>query len=224
MSQAVAVLGGGPYSYFRYEMHRAAQGALAVFDEAAAAFEDCFGRRHGALECHRSDDAEIVLLLIGSYATKAMDAVDRMRAEGLRVGVVRPRLLRPWPAEALRRALAGKRGVAVLDQDLSLGLGGVLHAELCATLYGRPDAPPVVAGFVGGLGGRDVSAAEFREMVLETRRAVEAGRCPEPRLLYTARELREMRKLQGIAVVERTAKEEAEASSAKATREGSQRS
>jgi pyruvate ferredoxin oxidoreductase alpha subunit len=189
-------------------MHRAAQGALAAFDDAAAAFAGCFGRRHAPVEGYRSDDAEIVLFLIGSYATKAMDAVDRMRAEGWPVGLLRLRLLRPYPAEAVRRALAGKQGVAVVDQDLSLGKGGVLHAELCSALYGQPDAPPILASFVGGLGGRDISAEEFREMVVETRRAVEAGRSPEPRLLYTARELREMRKLQGIAVVERAAKEE----------------
>jgi pyruvate ferredoxin oxidoreductase alpha subunit len=210
ISQAVAVLGGGPYSYFRYEMHRAAQNALPVFAEAAAAFEACFGRRYGPVDLYRADDAEIVFVMIGSFATKAMDAVDRMRAEGWPVGLLRLRLLRPYPAEAVRRALAGKQGVAVVDQDLSLGKGGVLHAELCSALYGQPDAPPILASFVGGLGGRDISAEEFREMVVETRAAVATGRTPEPRLLYTARELREMRKLQGIAVVERAAPQEAE--------------
>jgi len=79
--------------------------------------------------------------------------VERLRAIGEKVGLVRPRLVRPLPIAALRAALAGKRGVAVIDQNLSLGRGGVLYAELASALYGQPDAPPVLASFVGGLGG-----------------------------------------------------------------------
>ncbi|HET6304887.1 MAG TPA: pyruvate synthase [Myxococcota bacterium] len=203
VSQAVAVLGGGPYSYFRYEMHRAAEQALAVHDEIASGFERAFGRRFDALEEHRADDAEIVFFMMGSFATKARDAVDRLREVGVRVGLVRPRLLRPFPAQAIRRALAGKRGVAVVDQNLSLGKGGVLHAELASVLHGEPDAPPVLASFVGGLGGRDIPVEEFRAMAEVTREAVARGRPPEPRLLYTEGELRELRKLQGIALAER---------------------
>jgi pyruvate ferredoxin oxidoreductase alpha subunit len=91
----------------------------------------------------------------------------------------------------------------VIDQNLSLGRGGVLHAELASALYGQPDAPPVLASFVGGLGGRDIALEEFRRMAAETRAAADAGRPPPPRLLYTRGELRELRKLQGIAHAER---------------------
>jgi pyruvate ferredoxin oxidoreductase alpha subunit len=203
ISQAVAVLGGGPYSYFRYEMHRAAEAALGVHAEAAADFARAFGRRWDAVETWRAEDAEIVFVMLGSFATKARDAVERLRAAGERVGLVRLRLLRPFPAQDLRRALAGKLGVAVIDQNLSLGRGGVLHAELASALYGEPEAPRVLASFVGGLGGRDIGAEEFREMAAETRAAAAAGRPPAPRLLYTRGELREVRKLQGIAHAER---------------------
>jgi len=141
--------------------------------------------------------------MIGSFATKARDAVERLRATGERVGLVRPRLLRPLPVAALRAALAGKRGVAVIDQNLSLGRGGVLQAELASALYGEPDAPPVLASFVGGLGGREIGLEEFRRMASDTRAAAAAGRAPPPRLLYTRGELRELRKLQGIARAER---------------------
>jgi len=203
VSQAVAVLGGGPYSYFRYEMHRAAENALEVYDEVAADFEQRFGRAWESVERYRSDDADIVFVMIGSFATKAMAAVDELRGKGAKVGLVRPRLLRPFPADALRKALAGKRAVVVVDQNLSIGHGGILHAELCAALYGQAGAPPVLASFVGGLGGRDIRAEEFFEMVEVARRAADEGRTPEPRLLYTAEELRELRKLQGIATAER---------------------
>lgn len=203
VSQAVAVLGGGPYSYFRYEMHRAAENALAVYDEVAAEFERRFGRAHPSVDAYRSDDAELVFVMLGSFATKAMAAVDALRDRGRAVGLVRPRLLRPFPAAALRRALAGKRAAAVIDQNLSIGSGGILHGELSAALYGRPDAPPVLASFVGGLGGRDIRAEEFFEMAETTLRAADEGRSLPPRLLYTAEEMRELRKLQGIATGER---------------------
>jgi pyruvate ferredoxin oxidoreductase alpha subunit len=202
ISQAVAVLGGGPYSYFRYELHRAALQALKAWDEVSNDFARELGRRYAPLETHRVEDAEVVFFMLGSFATKALDAVERMRGAGLRVGLVRPRLLRPWPADAIRSALSGVRGVAVIDQNLSMGRGGVLHTELASTLYGHPDAP-VLASFVGGLGGRDIAPGEFQEMASVTREAADTGRAPEPRLLYTARELRELRKLQGVALAER---------------------
>jgi pyruvate ferredoxin oxidoreductase alpha subunit len=202
-SQAVAVLGSGPYSYFRYESHLAAQNALDVYDEVAAAFDKRFGRDYPAVEAYRCDDADIVFVMIGCFATKARDAVDRLRASGTRVGLLRPRLLRPWPAQALYDALRGKRAVAVIDQNLAPGKGGVLHGELASALYGQPDAPPVLASFIGGLGGRDISAEEFYEIAARTRAAADAGSTPPPRLLYTEDELREVRKLQAIAHAER---------------------
>ena len=202
VSQAVAVLGGSPYSYFRYQAHLAAQQALNVYDEVADAFAAEFGRHHPAVQAYRCDDAEIVLFMIGAFATKAMEAVDRLRDAGTKIGLVRPRLLRPWPVAALRRLLLGRAAVAVIDQNLSMGMGGVLQAELAAALYGQPGAP-LLLSFVGGLGGRDVSAEEFYEMARIARQAVTDGAAPPPRLLYSETELREVRKLQAIALAER---------------------
>jgi pyruvate ferredoxin oxidoreductase alpha subunit len=203
ISQAVAVLGGSPYSYFRYETHLASQNTLTVFNELAEEFAELFGRRYSVVEEYRIDDAEYALVMTGSFATKAMDAVDRLREAGWRIGLVRPRLLRPYPVEAMRRALAGKRAAAVIDQNLSMGMGGVLHAELAAALYGQAGAPPILASFVAGLGGRDISAEEFFEIAAVLKQAVDTGESPPPRLLYTADELREIRKLQAVAQVER---------------------
>jgi len=202
-SQAVAVLGGGPYSYFRYETHLALMNGLAVYDEAASEFTERFGRNHPAVEAYRGDDAEILFVMLGSFATKARAAVDRLRDAGRRVGLLRPRLLRPFPAQALVGHLTGKRGAAVIDQNLSMGKGGVLHTELAFALYGCEGAPLLVS-FVGGLGGRDISPQEFFEMVRVVEDAVRRGAAPPPRLLYTESELREMRKLQAVARVERS--------------------
>ncbi len=91
----------------------------------------------------------------------------------------------------------------MIDQNLSVGMGGVLYSEVASALYGRPGAPTVITSFIGGLGGRDISAEEFYEMVSVTARAAAEGRTPAPRLLFTERELEEIRKLQEIARAER---------------------
>jgi pyruvate ferredoxin oxidoreductase alpha subunit len=140
--------------------------------------------------------------MIGAFATKAMDAVDRLREAGVRAGLARLRLLRPLPVAALQSALAGKRAVAVIDQNLSPGKGGALHGELASALYGQPQAP-LLASYVGGLGGRDIAPEEFFQIARELEQAIVKRQTPPPRLLYTAGELRQMRNLQAIAAVER---------------------
>jgi pyruvate ferredoxin oxidoreductase alpha subunit len=201
-SQAVAVLGGSPYSYFRYETHLAALSALTVYDEIAGEFSREFGRRHDAVEAYHTEDAEVVFVMLGSFATKAREAVDRLRQAGHKIGLVRPRLLRPFPEARLRELLLGKKGVAVIDQNISMGKGGVLCTELASALYGHQDAP-VLTSFIGGLGGRDITLEEFYEMAAVTKEAAAEGIAPPPRLLFTEDELQEVRKLQAIARVER---------------------
>jgi pyruvate ferredoxin oxidoreductase alpha subunit len=203
VSQAVAVLGGTPYSYFRFEVHLASRNGLAAYDEIAREFAETFGRSHEAVEAYHTEDADLVYVMVGSFATKAREAVDRLREVGWKIGLVRPRLLRPFPEARLRELLAGKRGAAVIDQNLSMGKGGVLHTELASALYGQPNAP-VLVSFIGGLGGRDIALEELFEMAKVTRQAAEEGQAPPPRLLFTEDELRELRKLQAIAQVERS--------------------
>lgn len=197
-SVAVSVLGGSSYSYFRYEVQLAAARALDVFAEAARDFELLTGRRYEPVHSYRMEDAEYAFFMMGSFATKAMHAVDRLRDEGWKVGLIRPRLLRPLPREALRRVARHVKGIAVVDQNLSPGLGGVLYHELAGALYDLPTRPLLVS-YVGGLGGRDFKEGELRRMMHEVKEAVLDGHPPPPRLLYTEEELRGVRKLQAIA-------------------------
>jgi pyruvate ferredoxin oxidoreductase alpha subunit len=139
---------------------------------------------------------------MGSFATKAKDAVDHLRQSNVKVGLLRPRLLRPFPEQHIQKGLAGKKAVAVIDQNLSMGKGGILFTEIASVLYGRDDAPGIVASFVAGLGGRDITIEEFYEIAAILQDAVQKNKTPPPRLLYTEAELRAMRKLQAIAQVE----------------------
>ncbi|HKI99283.1 MAG TPA: pyruvate synthase [bacterium] len=199
-AQGVAVLGGAPYSYFRYETHLAARAGLAAFAAGARDFAQRFGRVYRPVETYRCEDAEFAFVMMGAFATKAKSAVDGLRAEGWRIGLVRPVMLRPWPDEELAQALRGLRGVVVVDQNLAPGHGGVLHGDVLATLYQAGVPGPVVAAFVGGLGGRDIALEEFAEMARVVRTAADAGKSPPARMLYTAEELRQTRALQAVAL------------------------
>ena len=112
--------------------------------------------------------------------------------------------MRPFPEKGFYKHLKGRKGVAVIDQNISMGKGGVLYAELTSALYGKPDAPPILASFTGGLGGRDIPAQEFYEIARILHEASEKGVSPPPRLLYTENEMRQVKTLQAVAHVERS--------------------
>ncbi len=207
-SRAVAVLGGSPYSYFRYECHLAMQQALKVYTEVADEFAEVFGRYYGVVESFQAEDADFLFVMMGCFATKAKQAVLSLRDAGIKIGLLRPRLFRPFPAHQLRQICQGKKALAVIDQNLSLGKGGVLHAEMTSVLYGQDNVPSIVASFIGGLGGRDISQEEFFGIAELLQDAVKKGQSPEPRLLYTENEYKEFKKLQAIALYERQQTEE----------------
>jgi len=150
-------------------------------------------------EGYRLDDAEDVLVMTNAFASKGKVAVDVARAEGKRVGLLRLRMIRPWPADTIRQALQGRRAVAVLDQNLSPGQGGILFQEIAACLYHEPLRPRALCSFIGGLGGKNLSEGEFRAIFEQTAEAGTCGRGIGPVLLYTEAEHREMTQLQVLA-------------------------
>jgi pyruvate ferredoxin oxidoreductase alpha subunit len=123
------------------------------------------GRRYSPVETYRTEDAEAVLVTMGSMGETACEAADRMRAQGKAVGVVKIRLWRPFPFEQVRKALGRAKVAVVFDRCVSFGgPGGPVASEIRAALYGEPTRPRVV-NFIGGLAGRDVSPKDFQEMV-----------------------------------------------------------
>ncbi len=105
---------------------------------------------------------------MGSMCGTAREAVDLLRDAGQAVGLLKVRLFRPLPAAALREALAGVRDVLVLDRNFSPGVGGVLHQELRAALYGMKDAPGI-HGYLAGVGGVNVPPEKIVHLAREAR-------------------------------------------------------
>ena len=198
-SLGVTVIGGTPYAYFRHQMHLASINALEVHREVAASFEQLFGRRYDLVERYRLDDAEDVLVMTNSCSSTGKAAVDAARGEGKRVGLLRLRMIRPWPAEAIRDALRGRRAVAVLDQNLAPGQGGILFQEIAASLYHEVERPRALCSFIGGLGGQNLSRGAFHAIFEQTAKAGVSGKGIGPVLLYTQAEHREMTQLQMVA-------------------------
>jgi pyruvate ferredoxin oxidoreductase alpha subunit len=129
------------------------------------AFGKAFGRYYHPVESYRTEGAKTLLLTLGSFGETAMTAVDKMRNEGQAVGLLKLRLWRPFPYQELREAIGDAQTVAVVDRALSFGgCGGPAYAEVRSAMYSEKKHPKIV-GFVGGLGGRDLTVAEFENMV-----------------------------------------------------------
>jgi len=136
--------------------------------EADRDWRERFGRGWGVVERYRCEDADTVVVTMGSMCGTARVAVDAMRDAGLAAGLVKVRLFRPLPVAALRAALAGVRDAVVLDRNHSPGTGGVLYQELRAALYGM-DGAPRVHGLLAGVGGVNVPPAKIAEFVRSAR-------------------------------------------------------
>jgi pyruvate ferredoxin oxidoreductase alpha subunit len=153
------------------EMRRSMQLAMEAAPEALARiekdFEAKFGRRYGAVEAYRCEDADIVLVMAGTAAGTARVVVDELRSKGEKVGLLRIRMFRPFPVAAFRGALKGAKKIAVLDRNCSFGVGGIFAQELKAALYGTE--APLLFSYIAGMGGRDVTVDVVKKMYESTR-------------------------------------------------------
>jgi pyruvate ferredoxin oxidoreductase alpha subunit len=141
--------------------------ARPVINEIWSEFARLFGRQYHALEIYPQADSrpKVMLMTMGSYSETAMEAVDKMRGEGKDVGLARIRLWRPFPFTELRQAVAGVETLVVFDRAISFGgPGGPVASEVRSALYGEKQRPKVV-NIVGGLGGRDVTVANFESII-----------------------------------------------------------
>ncbi|MFC2067498.1 transketolase C-terminal domain-containing protein [Chloroflexota bacterium] len=130
-------------------------------------FDNIFHRHYSPVESYFAEDADILLLTMGSFSETAAMAIDKVRAEGKNVGLVRLRLWRPFPFEEVRQALKKADVLIVLDRAISFGgPGGPVCSEIKSALYNVEKRPKIVS-FIGGLGGRDITIAGFEELIDE---------------------------------------------------------
>lgn len=157
VSDRARVVGGLDFPH-QTEMHRkqhveAMRRVEAAYARAQDEFERCFGRRPAdPVVPYRMEDADLVLVSMGTTASTARLAVDAARERGIRAGALRVRMFRPLPEGPLRAHLAGRKRVAVIDRDVCPGLGGILWGEI----RGLADPDATVQNYLVGLGGGDI--------------------------------------------------------------------
>jgi pyruvate/2-oxoacid:ferredoxin oxidoreductase alpha subunit len=156
------------YNRHRQDIGQAMSEAPAIAAEADEEWHARTGRRYELVERYRCEDAEVVIVAMGSMCGTVREAVDELRDTGQAVGLLKVRLFRPLPVDALRSALANVPDVLVLDRNFSPGLGGVMHQELRAALYGMAGAPRI-HGFLAGVGGVNVPPARIIEFARRIR-------------------------------------------------------
>ncbi len=150
-----------------------------VIQEIFNEFAKQFGRQYKLVESYKADDAETIIVIMGSMAQTAMTAVDEMRAKGKKVGVVRPRIFRPFPGKELFDAVKGAKNLVLIDRVSAFAGGevsGPVALEIKSILYDKKFHPKV-GNFLAGLGGRDVTIQNFEEMV-ERVASAKAGELP----------------------------------------------
>ena len=160
-----AMVGPEAFTEVRYLAHERMQEALQVIPAVAAEFGTQFGRDSGGLvRPYLTEDAEIVVVALGSVLGTVKDVVDELRAGGLRVGVLGITSFRPFPDQAIRDALTdANRHLVVLERALSPGTGGIVAADLRSALAGRP--APGMSTVVAGLGGRAITSKSLRTLL-----------------------------------------------------------
>jgi pyruvate/2-oxoacid:ferredoxin oxidoreductase alpha subunit len=126
------------------------------------------------------EDAEIVLVTSGTVTSTTRHVVNERRAAGEKVGLLKIKMMRPFPTDLLRQQLGGVSTVAVLDRNISPGHGGIFAEEIRSALYDLPpEDRPAVYGYIVGLGGRDVTPTVIEECLDKARAAAGAKQVPE---------------------------------------------
>ena len=175
----------GPLDFYDYYFEHKRQQVDAmehvkqVVIDVGQEFGQKFGRTYGLFETYKLEDADVGVVVLSSTAGTARSVVDNLRKQGLKVGLLKPRLFRPFPAEELVDALKHLKAVAVMDRSVSFGAmgnAGPLFLELLAALqvYGNGRLP--VSNYVFGLGGRDTVPSQIETVLLETLKMAETGK------------------------------------------------
>ncbi len=171
----------GPYSVSGYVMEakknqlEALINSKQVICDVAKEYEQISGRSYGLFEEYRTDDADFIMILMGSAAGTAKEAVDELRSAGVKAGILKLRVFRPFPAEEIAQALRHAKAAAILDRCESYnGNGGPLGAEILAGLY-RSKIYLNTTNYIYGLGGRDFTTEDAKKVFAQMEESVRTG-------------------------------------------------
>ena len=149
---------------FKYKAHTGMLAAKAVVRETESAFAEIFGRQYsGLLENYRTEDADFIIVTLGSIAGLCRETADRLRQQGIRAGVVRIRYMRPFPNAEIADALKNAKAFGVLEKDISFGNEGTVYTNVNSALQKAGIRIPG-SNFIGGLGGRNISAEDIEQI------------------------------------------------------------
>ena len=153
----------------------------AVIKEVFAEFEALSGRRYDILDLYRMEDAEAALFILNSAAETAKEAVDDLRKEGMKVGLIRPNVIRPFPIEEVRNVLAKVKGLVVADRQDNYGAyGGAMTLEVKAAIQGVPGNKTMVASRIYGIGGKEFFVEDAEAMLREAHAIAKTGKVKVP--------------------------------------------
>lgn len=186
----------GPLDFYDYyyehkrQQIEAMDNAKQIILDVAQDFNEKFDRNYGLFETYRLKDAEVAVVVANSTAGTAKVAVDQLRDEGLRVGLLKPRVFRPFPGKELADALGHLQALAIMDRSVSFGAtanAGPLFLEIAAAFALHGVRLPV-ADYIYGLGGRDILTGEIEDILREVLHVAETGKLDHPVQLLGVRE------------------------------------
>ncbi len=148
------------YMEFKYAQWVAMERASEVIDEVFEKFHKKFGRKYAKVNPEFVEDADIVLVTMGSMSGTAREFVKKLRSEGKKVGLVKITVFRPFPKKEIKAALKNAKVVAVIDRNISFGFGGAVYSEI-ASVFANEKEKPYIVDFIVGLGGRDITFNTF---------------------------------------------------------------
>lgn len=152
---------------FKYNEHIGVINAKDVIKEAEEKFAKIFGREYtGLIETYKTEDADYIIITLGSVAGLVKEAADNLREEGIKAGVLRIRYLRPFPNEEIAEAVKNAKGIAVLEKDISFGNEGTVYTNVNSALR-KNDVNIPTSNYIGGLGGKNISCREVEDIYIE---------------------------------------------------------
>ena len=163
---------GKPYIQYRYQTLNAIDNVKNIFPKVEKEFEELFGRSYGGMvEEYKTEDAEILLMTIGSMSGMAKNVIDEAREAGIKVGLARIRMFRPFPKEEIVRIFKGRKAVGVIDRSIALGWNcGTVYQEVRAAISGHEDMPKMLS-FIDGISTMDITREHIELAVGMTRDA-----------------------------------------------------